>query len=107
MKPFDYPFRADGREYTLRYSWKARREFERKHKRSVPGMLKRLANADTQTADELVDVFTLMLSTDNPQVTADEIEKIIEDLGGEDEAITLLGEALSSQLPVEDNTRPQ
>jgi hypothetical protein len=99
MKPFDYPFEAAGKKYTLRYSFQARRSFERKTKKSVPGMLKRLTEPETQTADELIDMFLLLLSTSHPDVTADEVGNIIDDLGGDDAAMVLLSEALSSQMP--------
>jgi chemotaxis regulatin CheY-phosphate phosphatase CheZ len=108
MKPFDYPFQANGMQYHLRYSFQARRAFERKHKKSVPGMLKRLSDADTQTADELVDLFMLMLATDHPDLTSDKIDEIIEVIGGEDAAVTLLTNALASQVPgAEGDPRPQ
>lgn len=107
MKAFDYQFEVDGKKYTLRYSFMVRRAFEQTHKKSVPGMLNRLTNPDTQTADELLDVFVLLLASAHPNVTADDVAKIIDDLGGEDEAITLLTKALESQVPKAGVVDPQ
>jgi len=106
MKPFDYQFKANGADYTLRYNFQVRLDFEEKYKKTVPGMLKRLADAETQTAAELVDILKLMLSADNPKITNVEVCKIIDDLGGEDETLALIMRALAIQTPPEEGARP-
>lgn len=98
MKPFDYPFSVNGKEYALRYSFKSRREFENKYKKSVPGLMKRLIDPEGQMADDLINMFVLLLSTNHPEVTNEQVEKIIEDMGGEDEAMTMLTKALEAQM---------
>jgi hypothetical protein len=101
MKPFDYPFDAAGVQYILRYSFKVRRVFERTRKKTVPGILKRLSDPETQTADELVEIFILLLSDAHPDMTEDRVFEIIEKLGGEDAAVELLTNALKEQSPEE------
>jgi hypothetical protein len=96
LKPFDHAFTADGKEYVLRYSFKARRVFEKRTGKSVPGIIKRLADPETQMADDVIEMFTVLLDSNNPNITADEVAKIIDDMGGEDAALTVLTKAISA-----------
>lgn len=101
MKPFDHTFTAGGKEYVLRYSFQARRNFEHKTGKSVPGILKKLAEPESQTADELIDMYVLLLSSTQPDITADQVIQLIDEMGGEDEALVQLTNAISG-----DNARP-
>ena len=97
MKPFDHTFTAGGKEYVLRYSFQARRNYERKTGKSVPGILKRLTDPETQTADELIEMFLLLLSSKQPDITQDQIGQLIDDMGGEDEAMSILTNVLAPE----------
>lgn len=94
MKPFEHKFTIGEQNYTLSYTFAARRAFEREHKMSVPALVSRLANVETQTADALISVFLLLLSTHHPQLTADDVSSLVDQMGGDDQAIDLLRQVL-------------
>lgn len=100
MKPFDYPITVDGKEYILRYSFKTRREFERKHKKSVAGLLQKIANPDTQTADDVIDLTMLLLASHHPDMTAEQVENMIDSVG-EAEIIPSVVKAISGDTEEE------
>ena len=95
MKIFDHKFTAGGTEYTLSYTFAARRAFERKYKKSVPGSIRKLADVDTQTADALIDVFLLLLGTHHPDITEEQVVVLIDQMGGDDEAMNMLRDVLA------------
>jgi t-SNARE complex subunit (syntaxin) len=57
-----------------------------------------MSEVETQTAEHMIKVFQLLLMTDKPNITDDEVEKIIVDLGGEDAAMEVLTKAISTQV---------
>lgn len=91
MRAFDHSVEIAGLTYILRYSFKARREYERKHKgKSVAAIFQRLADTATQTADDIVDVMMVLLSSNHSDVDEDQVVQMIDAMGGEDAVIRLL-----------------
>lgn len=94
MKPFEYPLKVGDRTYRLAYTFKVRRAFETKHKRSVSSLLNALGDPEQQTAEELIQLFSMFLSTHHPELAEDDIAELIDRMGGEDVAMREIGKAL-------------
>ena len=94
MKPFEHKFTVGSDEYTLSYTFAARRAFEREHKRSVPSALNKLANVETQTADAIIDIFLLLLNAHHPTMTDNDVANMVDKMGGDDQALDMLRQIL-------------
>jgi len=97
MKPFDYTFNVAGKPYVLRYSFAARRQFERQENISFPAFMRLLAEPATQTADNIVKLFRMMLSTNHSDMSDVDVEVLIDQMGGEDVALKMFTDVIEDQ----------
>jgi hypothetical protein len=96
MKSFDYRFETGGKTYTLRYSFGARRAFEKQFGRTMPSLVGALSDTATQSAEDMILMFRLLLLSCHPEMSDDDIANMIEELS-EDEAMRIMNAALLQQ----------
>src|SRR5262245_48618627 len=105
MLDFSHTFESGGKNYKLNYTFKARRMFERQTKRSVPLLMKQIQEPETQTAENMVEVFRMLLRNDQPKINPDEVAEIIDDLG-ERKAMALMVQCLKDMGGGDDEPNP-